>query len=133
MLIVLAIFTVAIAAPSAYAGAVVPSMEEGVVPASKKEKIKDAKKQIRELRKEYRSEMKGMNRAEKKAFIEDKIGQNKVDIGNVKYLIIALICYLIAGVAWVLPSPIDWLVSTIFGIIGLVFLILWLLDILQSV
>jgi hypothetical protein len=77
--------------------------------------------------------MKGMNRAEKKAFMIDKINQNKVDIGNVKYLIIALICFLIAGVAWVLPAPIDWIISTIFGIIGVIFLFLWLIDILQSI
>jgi Flp pilus assembly protein TadB len=133
MMFVLALFTVVFAAPTAYAGVSVPSMEEGVVPVSKKEKLKAAKKQIKELRKEYRKEMKGMTIAQKKAFMEDKIGQSTVDIGNVRYLILALICFLIAGLAWVLPYPIDWILSTIFGIVGVVFLVLWLLELLQSV
>ena len=132
MIFVMALFTFAFALPEAQAG-VVPAVETGVVPSSKEKAGKIIKKQIKEVRKEFRTEMKGMNKAEKKAFVVDKINQNKVEIGNVKYLIIALICFLIAGVAWVLPAPIDLIISTIFGIVAVVFLILWLIDILQSI
>ena len=75
--------------------------------------------------------MKGMSLVEKKAFIQDKIKQNQLS-GNFRYLILALICFLVAGVAWVLPPVLDWLVSTIFGIIGVILLVIWLLNILEN-
>ena len=121
------VFTV----PSSYAAAVYSMEEHEVKPASKKEQTKAVKKLIKELRKEYRSEMKGMSLVEKKAFIQDKIKKNQLS-GNFRYLILALICFLIAGVAWVLPPVLDWLVSTIFGIIAVILLIIWLLNILEN-
>jgi hypothetical protein len=68
--------------------------------------MKAAKKQLKELRKEFRTEMKGMNRVEKKAFIQDKIKKNQIS-GNIRYLVLALVCFLISGIAWVLPPVLD--------------------------
>jgi Flp pilus assembly protein TadB len=125
------VFVALFTAPSCYAGASFRMEEHEVKPASKKEQTKAVKKLVKELRKEYHSEMKGMSLVEKKAFIQDKIKQNQLS-GNFRYLILALICFLVAGVAWVLPPVLDWLVSTIFGIIGVILLVIWLLNILEN-
>ena len=124
-------FGIAFTVPSSYVAADYSMEEHEVKPASKKEQTKAVKKLIKELRKECRSEMKGMSLVEKKAFIQDKIKQNQLS-RNFRYLILALICFLIAGVAWVLPPVLDWLVSTIFGIIAVILLIIWLLNILEN-
>jgi Flp pilus assembly protein TadB len=122
-----------------FAVGITPNMQAGVsnsveqyslTPGSQKEKLKVAKKQLKELRKEFRTEMKGMNRVEKKAFIQDKIKKNQIS-GNIRYLVLALVCFLISGIAWVLPPILDWLVSAVFGILGIVFLVIWILNILQ--
>ena len=122
-----------------FAVGITPDMQAGVsnaveqyslTPISQKEKLKVAKKQLKELRKEFRTEMKGMNRVEKKAFIQDKIKKNQIS-GNIRYLVLALVCFLISGIAWVLPPVLDWLVSAVFGILGIVFLVIWILNILQ--
>lgn len=108
----------------------IPLEQETVSPLSVREKMKLAKKQIIELRKEFRSEMKGMTKSEKKAFIESKVNEKQIS-ANFRYLILALVCFLISGIAWVLPPVLDWLVSTVFGILGVVFLVLWILNIVQ--
>jgi hypothetical protein len=63
-------------------------------------------------------------------FIQDKIKKNQIS-GNIRYLVLALVCFLISGIAWVLPPVLDWLVSAVFGILGIVFLVIWILNILQ--
>ncbi len=127
MIFVMALFTFAFALPEAQAG-VVPAVETGVVPSSKAGKI--IKKQIKEVRKEFRTEMKGMNKAEKKAFIEDKIGKNQLDIPNLKWLIIGLVLLLIGAIFYIIPG-LNWLayiIQSIGGIIIIIWLILWLLE-----
>ena len=129
MIFVMALFTVAFALPEAQAG-VVPAVETGVVPSSKEKAGKIIKKQIKEVRKEFRTEMKGMNKAEKKAFIEDKIGKNQLDIPNLKWLIIGLVLLLIGAIFYIIPG-LNWLayiIQSIGGIIIIIWLILWLLE-----
>jgi Flp pilus assembly protein TadB len=130
MIFVMALFIVAFALPQAQAGAVVPAAETGVVPSSKEKAEKNIKKQIKEVRKEFRTEMKGMNKAEKKAFVEDKIGKNQLDIPNLKWLIIGLVLLLIGAIFYIIPG-LNWLayiIQSIGGIIIIIWLILWLLE-----
>ena len=130
LLIAICMVLFAFGAQQSFAGVSNPIEQASLSPVSKKEQSKAAKKQLKELRKEFRTEMKGMNRVEKKAFIQDKIKKNQIS-GNIRYLVLALVCFLISGIAWVLPPVLDWLVSAVFGILGIVFLVIWILNILQ--
>ena len=130
LLIFVIFITVFANSAKSYAAFSTPIEQSVEQPISQKEKIKASKKQLKELRKELRDEMKGMNRAEKKAFIENKIQKNQIT-GNIRYLLLALVCFLISGIAWILPPVLDWLVSTVFGILGIIFLVIWILNILQ--
>jgi hypothetical protein len=125
-IVFLAMFTT----PSCYAGASFRMEEHVVKPASKKEQVKAAKKLVKELRKEYRSEMKGMTPVQKKAFIEDKIAQSNLDIPNLKLLILGLILLLIGVIFYIIPllGWVGYLLQSAGGIIILVWLILWLVE-----
>ena len=124
------VFVAMFTAPSCYAGASFRMEEHEVKPASKKEQTKAVKKLIKELRKGYRSEMKGMSPAQKKTFIEDKLAQNNVNIPNLKLLILGLILLLIGAIFYIIPllGWVGYLLQAVGGIIILVWLILWLLE-----
>ncbi len=124
------VFVAMFIAPSCYAGASFRMEEHEVKPASKKEQTKAFKKLIKELRKEYRSEMKGMSPAQKKTFIEDKLAQNNVNIPNLKLLILGLILLLIGLIFYIIPllGWVGYLLQSVGGIIILVWLILWLVE-----
>ena len=123
-------FAFAFTVPSSYAAAVYSMEEHEVKPASKKEQTKAVKKLIKELRKEYRSEMKGMSPAQKKTFIEDKLAQNNVNIPNLKLLILGLIFLLIGAIFYIIPllGWVGYLLQAVGGIIILVWLVLWLVE-----
>jgi len=113
-----------------YAAVSLPIEQSVEQPVSKKEKLKATKKQLKELRKSYRIETKGMSRAEKKTFIENKLNQSNVNIPNLRLLIIGLVFLLVGVVFYILPllSWIGYLLQSIGGIIIIVWLILWLLQ-----
>jgi Flp pilus assembly protein TadB len=113
-----------------YAGVSNPIEQGSVSPVSKKEKSKAAKKQLKEIRKAYSTEMKGMSKAEKKAFIEEKLQKSNVNIPRLRLLIIGLVLILLGAIFYIIPglNLLAYILQSVGGIIILVWLILWLLD-----
>jgi hypothetical protein len=108
--------------------------ELSVSPASKGLTKKEKRKQMRKLRKKYKKEMRGMSRAEKQQFLEDKLAQSPddqlINIPNKQYLIIGLVLILIGAIFYLIPG-LYWLgglIQAIGGIILIVWLILLILE-----
>jgi Flp pilus assembly protein TadB len=113
-----------------YAGVSNPIEQGSVSPVSKKEQSKAAKKQLKEIRKAYSTEMKGMSKAEKKAFIEENLQKSNVNIPRLRLLIIGLVLILVGAIFYIIPglNLLAYILQSVGGIIILVWLILWLLD-----
>ena len=127
LLVAILVPNMAIAASSS---ANIISVEEGVVPAKGKSK-KELKKQLRSAAKKYRAETKDMTKAEKEAYLLDRIEQQDA-LPRMQLFIVGLILLLVgillAGIFW---SVIGWLgsvIATIGAIILIIWLILFLLD-----
>jgi hypothetical protein len=69
----------------------VPSSEYGLNPTERIISKKEQTQRLKALKKEYRQEMKGMSKVEKKEFIEDKIKKENARIPRMNLLIIGLI------------------------------------------
>jgi Flp pilus assembly protein TadB len=113
-----------------FAGVSNPIEQGSLSPVSKKEQSKAAKKQIKEIKNAYSKEMKGMSKAEKKAFIKEKINQGNVNIPRLRLLIIGLVLILVGAIFYIIPglSILAYILQSVGGIIILVWLILWLLE-----
>jgi len=83
----------------------VPVAEAGLKPAERVISKKEQALRLKAIKKEYRQEMKGMSKAEKKEFIEDKIKKENIEIPRVKLLIIAAILLLAGVVFYILRIP----------------------------
>jgi len=132
LLFTIALFSFGLLVPQiAIAGASVPaSADYGVVPG-KVEKKKAAKKKLRKATKKYKAETKGMTKAEKDAYLQDRI-EKEDSVPRKQLLIIGIILFL---VGWVLSAilysslgGLAWLIGTAGTIILLVWLVLWLMD-----
>ena len=130
LLFAICIILFAFGAQLSYAGVSNPIEQGSVSPVSKKEQSKAAKKQLKELRKAYSTEMKGMSKDEKKAFIEEKIQKSNVNIPRLRLLIIGLVLILVGAIFYIIPglNILAYILQSVGGIIILVWLILWLLD-----
>ena len=104
--------------------------EVGLKPAEKVISKKEQAQRLKVLKKEYRHEMKGMSKAEKKEFIEDKIKKENASIPRMKLLIIGAILILAGIIFYILPGLwyLGTLLQTAGAIVLLVWLILWLMD-----
>jgi len=113
-----------------YAGVSTPIEQASVSPVSKKEQSKAVKKQLKEIKKTYGKEMKGMSKVEKKAFVEEKLQKSNVNIPRLRLLIIGLVLILVGAIFYILPllNILAYILQSIGGIIILVWLILWLLE-----
>ena len=113
-----------------FAGVSNPIEQASLSPVSKKEQSKAAKKQLKEIRKAYSTEMKGMSKAEKKAFIEEKLQKSNVNIPRLRLLIIGLVLILVGAIFYIIPglNILAYILQSVGGIIILVWLILWLLE-----
>jgi Flp pilus assembly protein TadB len=130
LLFAICIILFAFGAQLSYAGVSNPIEQGSVSPVSKKEQSKAAKKQLKEIRKAYSTEMKGMSKAEKKAFIEEKLQKSNVNIPRLRLLIIGLVLILVGAIFYIIPglNILAYILQSVGGIIILVWLILWLLD-----
>jgi Flp pilus assembly protein TadB len=130
LLFAICIILFAFGAQLSYAGVSNPIEQGSVSPVSKKEQSKAAKKQLKEIRKAYSTEMKGMSKAEKKAFIEEKLQKSNVNIPRLRLLIIGLVLILVGAIFYIIPglNLLAYILQSVGGIIILVWLILWLLD-----
>jgi hypothetical protein len=74
--------------------------------------------------------MKGMSKAEKKAFIEEKLQKSNVNIPRLRLLIIGLVLILVGAIFYIIPglNILAYILQSVGGIIILVWLILWLLE-----
>lgn len=132
LMLTLALFSFGILVPQiAFAGAVTTeSIEYGVTPGKGQDQ-KEVKKKLRFAAKKYKAEIKGMTKAEKEAFLMDKIEKEDLQVPRKQLLIVALILLL---VGWVLSALFwrSWGFAWILGFVGTVLLIvwavLWLLD-----
>ena len=130
LLFAICIILFAFGAQLSYAGVSNPIEQGSVSPVSKKVQSKAAKKQLKEIRKAYSTEMKGMSKAEKKAFIEEKLQKSNVNIPRLRLLIIGLVLILVGAIFYIIPglNILAYILQSVGGIIILVWLILWLLD-----
>jgi Flp pilus assembly protein TadB len=130
LLFAICIILFAFGAQLSYAGVSNPIEQGSVSPVSKKEQSKAAKKQLKEIRKAYSTEMKGMSKAEKKAFIEEKLQKSNVNIPRLRLLIVGLVLILVGAIFYIIPglNILAYILQSVGGIIILVWLILWLLD-----
>jgi Flp pilus assembly protein TadB len=130
LLFAICIILFAFGAQLSYAGVSNPIEQGSVSPVSKKEQSKAAKKQLKEIRKAYSTEMKGMSKAEKKAFIEEKLQKSNVNIPRLRLLIIGLVLILVGAIFYIIPglNILAYILQSVGGIIILVWLILWLLE-----
>jgi Flp pilus assembly protein TadB len=107
----------------------VPVVEAGLKPAERVISKKEQALRLKAIKKEYRQEMKGMSKAEKKEFIEDKIKKENIEIPRVKLLIIAAILLLAGVVFYILRIPyIGWILQTAGAIVFIYWLVLWLIE-----
>ena len=130
LLFAICIILFAFGAQLSYAGVSNPIEQGSVSPVSKKEQSKAAKKQLKEIRKAYSTEMKGMSKAEKKAFIEEKLQKSNVNIPRLRLLIVGLVLILVGAIFYIIPglNILAYILQSVGGIIILVWLILWLLE-----
>jgi Flp pilus assembly protein TadB len=130
LLFAICIILFSFGAQLSYAGVSNPIEQGSVSPVSKKEQSKAAKKQLKEIRKAYSTEMKGMSKAEKKAFIEEKLQKSNVNIPRLRLLIIGLVLILVGAIFYIIPglNILAYILQSVGGIIILVWLILWLLE-----
>jgi hypothetical protein len=108
----------------------VPVAEAGLKPAERVISKKEQALRLKAIKKEYRQEMKGMFKAEKKEFIEDKIKKENASIPRMNLLIIGAVLILAGIIFYLLPFLwyIGALLQTAGAIVLLVWLILWLMD-----
>jgi Flp pilus assembly protein TadB len=108
----------------------VPSSEYGLKPTERIISKKEQTQRLKALKKEYRQEMKGMSKVEKKEFIEDKIKKENARIPRMNLLIIGAILILAGIIFYLIPFLwyIGALLQTAGAIVLLVWLILWLMD-----
>lgn len=130
LLIAICMVLFAFGAQQSFAGVSNPIEQASLSPVSKKEQSKAAKKQLKEIRKAYSAEMKGMSKAEKKAFIEEKLQKSNVNIPRLRLLIIGLVLILVGAIFYIIPglNILAYILQSVGGIIILVWLILWLLE-----
>lgn len=126
LLFTLALFSFGIFAPQmAIAGASVPaSADYGVVPG-KVEKKKVLKKKLRKAAKKYKTETAGMTKAEKDAYLQDRV-EKEDSVPRKKLLIVGIILF-VAG--WIL-SAVFWSsfgLAYLIGLAGTIILIIWLI------
>jgi hypothetical protein len=108
----------------------VPVAEVGLKPAERVISKKEQALRLKAIKKEYRQEMKGMSKAKKKEFIEDKIKKENISIPRMNLLIIGAVLILAGIIFYLLPFLwyIGALLQTAGAIVLLVWLILWLMD-----
>ena len=131
LLTIFLIFNLIFVNSELHAALSVPAAEVGLKPAEKVISKKEQAQRLKVLKKEYRHEMKGMSKAEKKEFIEDKIKKENVSIPRMNLLIIAAVLIVAGAIFYILPSflhVIGALIQTAGAIVFLVWLILWLMD-----
>lgn len=130
LLIAICMVLFAFGAQQSFAVVSNPIEQASLSPVSKKEQSKVAKKQLKEIRKAYGTEMKGMSKAEKKAFIEEKLQKSNVNIPRLRLLIIGLVLILVGAIFYIIPglNILAYILQSVGGIIILVWLILWLLE-----
>ena len=130
LLIIILFFNLIFVSSELQAALSVPSAEVGLKPDDRVFSKKEQAQRLIALKKEYRHEMKGMSKAEKKEFIEDKIKKENASIPRMNLLIIGAVLILAGIIFYLLPFLwyIGALLQTAGAIVLLVWLILWLMD-----
>ena len=124
LLLMLVFMSICLITPQlAHANLSAPAAELNLSPSSKGLSKKEQRKRIRNLRKQYKKELRGMNKGEKQAFLADKLANpsHSQNIPHKKLLIIALIFLLVSVVLGLILN------SYIFYFIGVVLLVVWLI------
>jgi hypothetical protein len=88
-------------------------------------KAKTSKKEIKNLKKQFKEEMRGMSKAEKNNYIEDKIKNENFSLPRKQLLIIGAILILAGIVFYFLPFI--WFLGAILQSIGFIILVIWLI------
>ena len=129
-------FTVLVQLPLSYAASSpIDFQEQTLVIKQKKKKEslskKERRKRMRQLRKKYKKELRAMNKAERQSFLEDRIEEENL-IPNpwfslgLTFLVLggifALIFYNVPIISWV---------GAIVALIGLGFLVVWIIQDMQ--
>ena len=83
------------------------------------------KKKVRTLKTLYKSELRGMSKAEKKSFIEDKIKNENLNLPRKQWLIIGAVLVLAGIVFYFIPFL--WFIGAILQSIGFIILVIWLI------
>ncbi len=88
------------------------------------------KKKVNAIKSIYKKEMRGMSKADKASFIEEKINSENLNLPRKQWLIIGAVLVLAGIVFYFIPFL--WFIGAILqaigGIILIVWLIMWLLD-----
>lgn len=124
LLLMLVFMSLSLITPQlAHANLSAPATELSLSPSSQGLTKKEKRKRVRQLRKKYKKQMRGMNSVEKEAFLADKLA-NPSQSQAVPYknlLIIAIIFLLVSFVLGLILN------SYIFYVIGVILLVVWLI------
>lgn len=101
--------------------------ETSLSPTSKGLTKKEKRQRVRQLRKKYRKEMRGMNKMERRAFLDQKMESysidQQMDVPRQQLLIIGLIVLLVSVLLDILLRA---SIGGFFWTVGVIILIVWL-------